>query len=220
MWCTAVRRAPNTPAAPVWNPGRAARVQQGMRTYSRATALVPAAALAALGFLAGGCGNGAGEVADDPGPTESASQTPSSPTPSDSPKESAPSSPGKSEPSEPSEPPGDGSAAKTDLTIDIEVETAEQNSTSGTEPATWTLTCAPVGGDHPDPKAACAKLDKVGAKGFEPVPENKPCTQIMGGPEVAKVSGRLDGTEIDSKFTKAGGCEMNRYKKMGAVLAP
>ncbi|PSK99338.1 subtilisin inhibitor-like [Murinocardiopsis flavida] len=189
-----------------------------MRTYSRTTALVPAAALAALGFLAGGCGNGAGEVADAPGPAESASESPGSAAPSESPTESATDAPGKGEPSK--SPDDGGSAAKTDLTIDIKVDDAEQGAGAAVKPATWTLTCSPVGGDHPDPKAACAKLDKVGTKGFAPVPENKPCTQIMGGPEVAKVTGRLDGDKIDTEFTKAGGCELNRYKEMGSVLAP
>ncbi|WP_460862866.1 SSI family serine proteinase inhibitor [Nocardiopsis coralliicola] len=110
---------------------------------------------------------------------------------------------------------------ETELSIEIEAaDGAGEGSPSPAAPASWTLTCSPAGGDHPDPEAACADLEEAGAEGFEEVPKDSVCTHIMGGPEVATVTGHVGGSDIDTEFTKAGGCEMDRYESMGSVLTP
>jgi hypothetical protein len=103
----------------------------------------------------------------------------------------------------------------------IEVDPdAEEGGSEPLEPAEWTLTCDPAGGDHPDPEAACTVLEDVDAEILEPVPEDQPCTMIYGGPERAHVSGSLDGSEITAEFSREEGCEMHRWDEMGAVLEP
>ncbi|MDA0564632.1 subtilase-type protease inhibitor [Streptomonospora sp. S1-112] len=159
--------------------------------------LIPAAALTAAALLAAGCG--ADEVRTEPGPgAEGSGGSP-------------------------------GAAPDTELTIDITAtESAGPSAAPGgspspspSAPARWTLTCAPAGGDHPDPEAACADLaDAGGADAFAEVPDNQPCTFIYGGPQVARVEGHVEGTPVETEFTRSGGCEIDRYDTMGAVLAP
>ncbi|GAA3730640.1 hypothetical protein GCM10022205_14940 [Spinactinospora alkalitolerans] len=180
-----------------------------MRKHIPATAPVRLAALTALGFLVVGCGGGTDQVApadDSPAPSDSAS--PGSPGPD-----------GGASP--PSAAPGGGDA-ETELVIEValdpDADTAQ--SPDDIETGTWTLTCSPVGGDHPDPEAACADLEEAGAEAFEPVPRDQPCTHIYGGPETATVTGHVGGTEIDAGLSKAGGCELNRWENLGAVLSP
>ncbi|WP_017556485.1 SSI family serine proteinase inhibitor [Nocardiopsis baichengensis] len=119
----------------------------------------------------------------------------------------------------PEDGPDTPSAPTTELSIEITY--ADDPPAEGdTDPKSWTLTCGPAGGDHPDPEAACADLEEVGAEGFEEVPEDQACTFQMGGPEVAEVSGHVGETEVSTEFDKSGGCEIDRYEDMGAVLAP
>lgn len=151
------------------------------------------------GVLAAGCGGEAQEAApaenDAPASTDSANgQTPE-----------------------------DGETApQTKLTIELSLgeEGDAGLAPDDFEPGTWTLTCAPAGGDHPDPEAACADLQEVGVEGFAEVPDDRMCTQIYGGPQTARVSGHVAGTEVETTFGRANGCEIDRYDAMGTVLAP
>jgi hypothetical protein len=192
----------------------APRVEQVMRTHIPATALVRPAALAAMALLVAGCGGGATGVQtpqDSTSPTTTESPAPSA-SPEGSPSAGTPGADedGGSDPA--------GTDPATELTIRIDV--ADDAAPGSAEPADWTLTCAPAGGDHPDPEAACADLEDAGTDAFAEVSDDQVCTHIHGGPEVATVTGRVDGTEVDTEFTKAGGCELERYEEMGAVLAP
>ncbi|GAB3453909.1 hypothetical protein GCM10027570_33540 [Streptomonospora sediminis] len=178
-----------------------------MRTPTPAAASVPAALLAILGLAVAGCG--ASQVRTPPEPPPAGASASSS---------------------------GTGSTAETVLTIHITAAGADQQSgaaeptpspsapapsTSPVQPRHWQLTCRPAGGDHPDPEAACADLAAAGgAAAFEEVPADRPCTFIYGGPQVARVKGHVGDTPIDTEFTKSGGCEMQRYEDLGAVLAP
>ncbi len=115
--------------------------------------------VAALGLVlvASACGG------NGPGPLASPS-APGSPTSSPTPAPSVPSS----------APPS--SAAASELTIVVDDGTGATT--------TWTLTCDPVGGTHPDPEAACSALAEH-RSALRPVPKNKMCAQVYGGPERA-----------------------------------
>ncbi|MDS1271662.1 SSI family serine proteinase inhibitor [Lipingzhangella sp. LS1_29] len=116
-----------------------------------------------------------------------------------------------------------GEAAETELSIEVAVnEDADDLPAGEDEPETgqWSLTCAPEGGDHPDPEAACAELSDIDPGVFEPVSEDQMCTHIYGGPHVATVTGHVEGTEVDATFSRADGCEIDRWDSMGAVLQP
>ena len=57
----------------------------------------------------------------------------------------------------------------------------------------------------------CAWLAEVGADLFAPPPTDQICTEIYGGPEVATVTGTLDGKDVDATFTRTNGCEIGRF---------
>jgi subtilisin inhibitor-like len=72
----------------------------------------------------------------------------------------------------------------------------------------WTLTCDPAGGTLPDAASACARLT---AELLEPLPPDTICTQIYGGPQVARVQGTFEGSAVDSQFKRVNGCEIERW---------
>jgi hypothetical protein len=82
----------------------------------------------------------------------------------------------------------------------------------------WTLTCDPAGGTHPDPDAACATLGELDPEVFEPVPDNAPCTMIHGGPQTATVTGQWNGEAVEAEFSRANGCEIDRWDQAAPVL--
>ncbi len=80
-----------------------------------------------------------------------------------------------------------------------------------------TLTCDPAGGTHPNPEKACELLAADPAA-LEPVPPDTACTMIYGGPEEATIVGVVNGEEVDAAFNRSGGCELDRWDRMAAVL--
>lgn len=83
---------------------------------------------------------------------------------------------------------------------------------------TWSLSCDPPAGTHPDPVAACAAVAAAGPSAFEPVPDDRACTEIFGGPQRAEVSGTVEGEEVDATFTRANGCEIERWDALVGLL--
>lgn len=73
----------------------------------------------------------------------------------------------------------------------------------------WTLRCSgpdPLpGSTHPTAAAACA-LVAAHPGVLAPPPRDQLCTQQYGGPEVATVTGTLDGAPVDRRFTRTDGC--------------
>jgi hypothetical protein len=86
--------------------------------------------------------------------------------------------------------------------------------------STWRLTCDPPGGNHPDPDAACRALRANGAAALPPVPKDKVCTQIYGGPETATITGTWQGKQVLSQFARNDGCQISRWKLLEGVLPP
>jgi len=105
-----------------------------------------------------------------------------------------------------------GGRGDTDLTIVVD------NGSGST--STWRLTCNPPGGTHPDPKAACRALEANGAAALPPVPKDKACTQIYGGPDTATITGTWQGQDVISKFARNDGCQISRWKLMEGLLPP
>lgn len=178
-----------------------------MRMHTIAPALLTRlAALAALGLTLTACGNEPSEV--------------SAPTP-DEDGESTTAPDGS----------GDGAGDGTDgeASGDAEVELTIERSLSddealepaeGFEEGTYTLTCAPAGGNHPDPEAACEQIEEVGEEPFTLDTSDMACTMQIGGPEEAHVTGQVYGTEIDTEFNQRNGCEIERFEDLDAVLNP
>ncbi|MET0820062.1 MAG: SSI family serine proteinase inhibitor [Aeromicrobium sp.] len=105
----------------------------------------------------------------------------------------------------------DAPAAKTSLTIEVTPD-------EGADPKTYTLTCDPAGGDHPQPRQACDAIATAGASVFEPVPSDAMCTTVFGGPEKATVTGTYEGKDVDASFSRENGCEIDRWEKLGTTV--
>jgi hypothetical protein len=82
----------------------------------------------------------------------------------------------------------------------------------------WTLRCVPVGGTHPRRAAACSTLARLGRDVFAPISQDVACAEIYGGPQVAIVSGRLEGRRVWARFHRDDGCQINRWSRAGELL--
>jgi Subtilisin inhibitor-like len=89
-----------------------------------------------------------------------------------------------------------------------------------TERIRWTLRCDPARGTHPRRVAVCRELARLGWRAFRAVPLDKACTQIYGGPQVAIVSGRVDGRAVWARLSRADGCQIARWGRVRSLLPP
>jgi Subtilisin inhibitor-like len=85
---------------------------------------------------------------------------------------------------------------------------------------TWTLTCDPLGGSHPDPAAACRALEARGSTALPPVRKDVACTEIYGGPQRATITGTWQGRQVRSSFSRVNGCEISRWDQLKGLLPP
>jgi Subtilisin inhibitor-like len=77
----------------------------------------------------------------------------------------------------------------------------------------WRLSCGPAGGTLPRPAAACRQL-AVLERPFAPVPKDMACTEIYGGPQVARVTGSFRGRRVWATFRRTDGCEIARWNRV------
>lgn len=99
-----------------------------------------------------------------------------------------------------------GSATDAETSLKISVDT---DGDGPGEPFEATLECPGDG----TVQVACAQVEKLPPDPAAPVPPDRPCTEIYGGPDVMTVSGTLDGEPIDATFTRGNGCEIERYDR-------
>jgi hypothetical protein len=89
-----------------------------------------------------------------------------------------------------------------------------------TDGVTWTLRCRPARGTLPRPGIACSRLAVGGWKLFAPVPKNVACTEIYGGPQVARISGLVNGKRVWATFSRTNGCNIARWNRISPWLLP
>ncbi|MFF8599161.1 SSI family serine proteinase inhibitor [Streptomyces sp. NPDC015232] len=115
-----------------------------------------------------------------------------------------------------------GSDTVTSLTVAIEKSGhPEADGTfrlecDGADPAQGT-----PGSTHPAAANACKRLDQLARSGtdpFAPVPADGFCTQQYGGPATARISGSWQGRRVDAGFSRANGCEIDRWENLRPVL--
>jgi hypothetical protein len=53
---------------------------------------------------------------------------------------------------------------------------------------------------------------------LRPLPPDTICTQIYGGPQTARVHGRLRGRPVDARFSRTNGCEIHRWDGVRFLL--
>lgn len=75
---------------------------------------------------------------------------------------------------------------------------------------TWTLTCDPVGGTHPQADQACTALEQHHSA-LAPVPEDRMCAQIYSGPQRATITGTWRGQPISAVLSRTDACETARW---------
>jgi Subtilisin inhibitor-like len=89
-----------------------------------------------------------------------------------------------------------------------------------TDPVTWTLRCRPARGTLPRPVIACSRLAAGGRELFTPVPKDAICTEIYGGPQIARVIGVVDGKRVWATFSRTNGCHISRWNRLFPWLLP
>jgi Subtilisin inhibitor-like len=85
---------------------------------------------------------------------------------------------------------------------------------------TWTLSCDPPDGTHPNPAAACRALQAHGAKALPPVRKDVACTEVYGGAQTATITGTWQGQRVRSSFSRVNGCEISRWDLLRGLLPP
>ena len=111
---------------------------------------------------------------------------------------------------------GGGGEGGGDADVDLRV-TVYPNGVAG-DSTTWTLQCEPVGGDHPDPEGACARLATLDDP-FGKVKAVPRCDEIPGAsPEVALIEGSFHGREVEETFDRSSGCVFERWDRLGPVF--
>jgi hypothetical protein len=68
-----------------------------------------------------------------------------------------------------------------------------------------------------DDLATCRRLR---AADLAPVRKGIACTQIYGGPAVARVQGRVNSRPVDATFSLVDGCQIARWKRLAWLLGP
>ena len=103
--------------------------------------------------------------------------------------------------------PGDDKLAQLVITVDADGE--------GDAPAReLKLDCA-----EPTDSQACGAVAGVSTRDLAPTPGDTACTQLFGGPETATIKGTIRGEPVDAQFSRSDGCEVNRWKRVEALLA-
>jgi hypothetical protein len=111
---------------------------------------------------------------------------------------------------------GEAGQGHTALTITFWDEGQQRSA----DPVVWTLRCDPARGTHPRPELACRRLEAGGWKLVAPVGAGTICTEIYGGPQVARVVGTLEGRKVWARFTRTNGCQISRWNKLTPWLLP
>jgi hypothetical protein len=110
----------------------------------------------------------------------------------------------------------DSGTAK-DVTVNIKITVWPKGQDAGRRAVNWRLRCNPLGGNLPHGDRACYMLTVV-SRPFAPVPRDRACTQIYGGPDIAHVVGRFRGRRVDATFRRTDGCEITRWDRIAFLF--
>jgi len=93
----------------------------------------------------------------------------------------------------------------TELTV-----TLDPDGPRGEKPASESASCE-AGSDG----SPCASLT---ADVVDPVSPGTACTEIYGGPDEVTLEGTIGGEPVDATFTRANGCEIDRFDRITPLL--
>jgi hypothetical protein len=83
---------------------------------------------------------------------------------------------------------------------------------------TYTLSCGPTRGTHPQAAGACTMLRTARPSAFQPTPPDAMCTMMYGGPQTARVTGLWNGRRVQASFSRTNGCEISRWSAVNPLL--
>ena len=66
----------------------------------------------------------------------------------------------------------------------------------------------------PRESTVCAEASALEPSDVEPVDPATACTELFGGPETARLRGRVRGRAVDARFARNNGCEIARWDKV------
>ena len=110
---------------------------------------------------------------------------------------------------------GDALAPK-ELAADLTV--VVRSGGPGTAARVHRVQCGALGRDAREP--ICRRLGDLGPADLAPVPADRACTQVFGGPATGRVEGTLRGKRISARFDLSDGCESARWRRNAALLGP
>ena len=99
----------------------------------------------------------------------------------------------------------DSGNGATELTV-----TLDPDGPGGDREFTESVTCE-AGADG----SPCASLT---AADMAPTPPATACTEIYGGPDEATLEGTIAGEAVSATFTRANGCEIERFDRITSLL--
>jgi hypothetical protein len=67
-------------------------------------------------------------------------------------------------------------------------------------------------------RAACRAVEELPPNPAAPTPPDVACTELYGGPDVARIEGSLEGERMDAELTRANGCEIERFDRWTPLL--
>jgi len=88
--------------------------------------------------------------------------------------------------------------------------TLDPDGSRGEQPRTEAVACE--AGEDSSP---CASLT---AEATAPTPAATACTEIYGGPDEARLEGTIAGEPVNATFTRANGCEIERFDRITPLL--
>lgn len=79
-----------------------------------------------------------------------------------------------------------------------------------------------LGGSVEAGEAAAAALDAPSVRDrlLIPPPAGRTCTEIYGGPDVAHVTGAIEGAAVDASFDRANGCGIADWDLVASIIGP
>lgn len=101
--------------------------------------------------------------------------------------------------------PGGDEPGATELTV-----TVDPDGSRGEKPMSSSASCE-AGADG----SPCAGLT---SDTVAPVPPATACTEIYGGPDEVTLEGTIGGEPVDATFTRANGCEIDRFDRITPLL--
>jgi hypothetical protein len=92
--------------------------------------------------------------------------------------------------------------------------TVDRDGAGGRSASTLRLTCG-----ERTRTTGCRALRRLPREAIAAPDPTEICTQMYGGPETARITGRIDGRRVDATFDRTDGCGIARWELAAPLLA-